>query len=88
MESYNRRRQLPWQLTELGKRLQALPRRYREGLLSLCDDLGEWSRRQDLLVQAAQEAVDQFQLDIRYLNFDLEATRRERDAFRQQLEHD
>jgi hypothetical protein len=69
--------------------LELLPRGgLRRDLLFLCDEVDKWSRRQSLLVQAAQEAVDQFQLDIRYLHFDLEATRRERDAFRERLEQD
>ena len=38
------------------------------------------------LVRLGSGAADQLQLDVKYLMFDLEATRRERDEFRQQLE--
>ena len=79
---------VPWELTELRRRVEALPRRGTGELLPLCHWLSEWSRRQNRLVQAAQEAVDQLRLDIKYLRFDLDATRRERDALQQELSSD
>ena len=33
-----------------------------------------------------QEALSQLRLDMKYLVFDLEATRRERDCYREQIE--
>jgi hypothetical protein len=67
-------------LAELERHLARLPYRGRRQLLALCQELGGWSQRQQRLVQAAQEIIDQQRLDIKYLVFDLEATRRERDA--------
>jgi hypothetical protein len=79
---------LPLELTELCRRVEALPRRGRGQLLPLCNWLSEWAHRQNRLVQAAQETVDQLQLDVKYLRFDLDCTRSERDAFRRELESD
>ena len=74
----------PRELDELLRAVERLPSPWRGRLLPLCDGIGEWSRRQNRLVQAAQEAVNQLQLDIKCLRFDLDMTRRERDAIRQQ----
>jgi hypothetical protein len=74
------------ELAELRKSVAALPGRWQPRFALLCDQITGWSRRQNRLVQTAQELVDQLQLDIKYLHFDLEATQRERDALRQQLE--
>ncbi|MCI0685387.1 MAG: hypothetical protein L0Y71_25080 [Gemmataceae bacterium] len=73
---------LPGELAELRRCVEALPRTRRRRLAALCDGLTAWAERQQRLVQAAQELVEQLQLDIKYLEFDLEATRRERDALR------
>jgi hypothetical protein len=77
---------VPWELSELYCQVQALPRQWRQTLVPLCRRLSEWSGRQRRLVQAAQDAVDDLRLDVKYLRFDLEATCRERDALRQELE--
>jgi hypothetical protein len=74
---------LPRELDELIRAVDALPDAYRTRMLSLCWGITEWSRGQHRLVQAAQEAVNQLQLDIKCLRFDLDMTRRERDAIRQ-----
>ena len=55
-------------------------------LIPLCDRAGHFARLQSRLVRIAQDAVDQLQLDIKYLLFDLEATRRERDELREHLQ--
>jgi hypothetical protein len=77
---------LPLEFTELRKRLSDLPAAQAADLVTLCNRLGEWARLQQRLVQAAQDAIDQQRLDLQYLYFDVEATRRERDAFREQLQ--
>jgi hypothetical protein len=38
------------------------------------------------IINLVQEALAQLRLDIKYLHFDLEATRRERDTYRQRLD--
>jgi hypothetical protein len=79
---------LPPELAELRGQVDLLLPSSRKNLLPLCERLTQFARIQSRLVQAAQEAVDQFQLDIKYLQFDLAATRRERDALRQEFERD
>lgn len=81
-----KKEQLPPELIELRDQLDLLPRAYRERLLPLCDKVCHFTRLQGRLVRIAQDAVDQLQLDNKYLVFDLEATRRERDALRHELE--
>jgi hypothetical protein len=77
--------QIPPELVELRDHLDRLPRQLRERLVPLCDRIGHFARLQSRLVRIAQDAVDQLQLDIKYLVFDLEATRREREELRQHL---
>lgn len=78
--------QLPHELVELRNHLDQLPLSVREQLVPLCDRAGHFARLQSRLVRIAQDAVDQLQLDIKYLLFDLEATRRERDELREHLQ--
>jgi hypothetical protein len=81
-----RKDQVPQELNELRKKVDQLPLPQRESLLPLCERLGHYTRLQTRLVKIAQEAVDQLQLDVKYLLFDLEATRRERDELLRELE--
>ena len=78
--------QLPHELVELRNHLDQLPLAVRDQLIPLCDRAGHFARLQSRLVRIAQDAVDQLQLDIKYLLFDLEATRRERDELREHLQ--
>lgn len=75
---------LPRELDELLRAIDRLPATMRGQLAPLCQGIAEWSQRQNRLVQAAQEAVNQLRLDIKCLRFDLDMTRRERDAIRRQ----
>lgn len=81
-----RQDQLPQELNELRGQLDRLPLHWREKLLPLCERVSHFTRLQSKLVRIAQDAVDQLQLDVKYLLFDLEATRRERDELREILE--
>jgi hypothetical protein len=81
-----RKDQLPQELIDLRCHLDTLPGSVRDKLVPLCDRVGHFARLQGRLVKIAQDAVDQLQLDVKYLMFDLEATRRERDTLRQELE--
>jgi hypothetical protein len=42
--------------------------------------------RRRRILNLVQEALSQLRLDMKYLMFDLEATRRERDEYRRQLD--
>jgi hypothetical protein len=81
-----RKDHVPQELIELRNHMDKLPAHLRDRLLPLCERVGHYTRLQGRLVKIAQDAVDQLQLDVKYLMFDLEATRRERDEFRNQLE--
>ena len=77
--------QVPQELKELHVHIGQLPVYWRDKLLPLCDRLAQYTRLQHRLVRIAQDAVDQLQLDVKYLNFDLEVTRRERDDLLREL---
>lgn len=47
----------------------------------------EGSNRRTNILELVQEALSQLRLDMKYLIFDLEATRRERDAYREELDN-
>jgi hypothetical protein len=76
------------ELEELRRLVELLPAQRRRKLLTLCEKVAEMWDRQKRLVQAAQEAWDQLHLDFKYLQFDLDVTRRERDSLRKQLKGD
>ena len=81
-----RKDQVPQEMNDLHGLVENLPLPHRERLKPLCDRLAHFARLQSRVVRMAQDTVDQLQLDIKYLLFDLEATRRERDELREILE--
>jgi hypothetical protein len=81
-----RKDQYPQELVDLCTHLDQLPAPWRDKLLPLCERLGHFSRLQTRLVRIAQDAVDQLQLDVKYLLYDLETTRRERDELKEVLD--
>ncbi len=74
-----RKESLPPEVDELRVYLNQLPLPWREKMLPLCDRVGQYIRLQNKLLRMAQDTVEQLQLDVKYLMFDVEATRRERD---------
>jgi hypothetical protein len=80
-----RKDQIPTELIELKKHVEELPLHLRQKLLPLCERLHHYNRLHSRLLHIAQEAVDQLQLDAKYMQFDLEATRRERDELLREL---
>lgn len=78
--------ELPRELVELGKRLALLPNPEQGELPQLYSQVVESVRRRRRILGLVQEALSQLRLDIKYLMFDLEVTRQERDALREQLE--
>jgi len=76
----------PVELQELIRAIEALPAPQREALQAPLGRVVECSTRRRRILNLVQEALAQLRLDMKYLVFDLEATRRERDALRQQLE--
>lgn len=81
-----RKDHVPQDLVELRNHVEQMPLPLRSKLAPLCERVAHFTRLQGRLVKVAQDAVDQLQLDVKYLLFDVEATRRERDELRQLLE--
>jgi len=77
---------LPAEILELANAIDQLPPGYRAQISPLMLRVMESTRRRRRILNMVQDALAQLRLDMKYLIFDLEATRRERDAYRQQLE--
>lgn len=73
---------LPKDVAELAAAISSLPAEYRTLLEPLAFRVVDSTRRRRRILNLVQEALSQLRLDMKYLVFDLEATRRERDAFR------
>ncbi len=78
--------ELPRELVELCDRVAELSESQRLQLEPLVRRVVDGTRRRRRIMQLVQEALSQLRLDMKYLVFDLEATRRERDALREQSE--
>lgn len=78
--------EIPRELADLGKRIEALSEPVREELLHAHQRVIDSVRRRRRILSLVQEALSQLRLDIKYLMFDLEVTRQERDELKQQLE--
>lgn len=77
---------LPQELIDLNRVVAGLPGPDRSCLEPIVQRVIESTQRRKRILRLVQEALSQLRLDMKYLMFDLEATRRERDAFQQQLE--
>lgn len=77
--------QLPSEIRELESSLQTLPHEVRVRMEPLVRRVVESSQRRKRVLNLVQEALGQLRLDMKYLMFDLEATRRERDTYLQRL---
>ncbi len=78
--------ELPSDLVELGAALKALPAEERRQIEPLFARVMESTKRRRRILCLVQDALGQLRLDMKYLMFDLEATRRERDDLRRQIE--
>lgn len=77
--------EIPADLLELTAAIQALPIEQRVALLPALRRVTDSSVRRRRILTLVQEALGQLRLDMKYLVFDLEATRRERDGYLQKL---
>ncbi|MFK7766900.1 MAG: transcriptional regulator [Mariniblastus sp.] len=78
--------QLPLDLNDLISAVQGLPEDYRKQLEQPLNRVVEYTRRRRRILNLIQEALSQLRMDMKYLMFDLEATRRERDTYKNALE--
>ncbi len=78
--------ELPVDLVELGAVLNQLPLECRTRVEPIFDRVIDSTKRRRRILALVQDALSQLRLDMKYLMFDLEATRRERDDFRRKVE--
>jgi hypothetical protein len=75
--------ELPKDVADLAAAVASLPSEHRSRLEVLMFRVVDSTKRRRRILNLVQEALSQLRLDMKYLVFDLEATRRERDAFKQ-----
>lgn len=73
-------------LTDLMQQLESLPSPAREQLQALANDTQDRHKRMKKTVSELQDSLDYLRLSIKYLVFDLEATRRENQYLRKLLD--
>ncbi|MDP1559830.1 MAG: transcriptional regulator [Pirellulaceae bacterium] len=73
-------------LTQLIGLVAELPPQFRDRIQSVLGRVVESTQRRRRILTLVQEALGQLRLDMKYLVFDLEATRRERDEFKSRSE--
>ncbi|HZZ29686.1 MAG TPA: transcriptional regulator [Pirellulales bacterium] len=78
--------ELPADLVELVSAVSQLPEEHRQLLVPTLNRVVESTKRRRRILTLVQDALGQLRLDMKYLMFDLEATRRERDDYRRQVE--
>jgi len=78
--------QVPADLQKLSIALHSIPEEYASQLAPHVDAVLESTKRRRRILTLVQDALGQLRLDMKYLVFDLEATRRERDEYRVKLE--
>jgi transcription initiation factor IIF auxiliary subunit len=75
----------PSELIDLQKVIEALPAAQRLAIQPAFQRVVESTNRRRKILQLVQDSIGQLRLDMKYLVFDLEATRRERDAYQAQI---
>lgn len=80
--------EMPRDMQELLTAIEALPAEHRNNLEPMARRVAESTKRRRRILNLVQEALSQLRLDMKYLVFDLEATRRERDELRERLDGD
>ena len=78
--------EIPNEIAELADAVGQLPSPLREKIGPLMTRVIQSTRRRRRILALVQDALSQLRLDMKYLMFDLEATRRERDDYRGQVE--
>ena len=79
---------LPRELVDLAEKISELPEHLQQDLEASYSRVVESVRRRRRILALVQEALSQLRLDIKYLMFDLEVTRKERDELKMRMEQD
>lgn len=80
--------ELPKDVVDLAQAIRLLPAEHRTHLEPIMARVLDSTKRRRRILNLVQEALSQLRLDMKYLVFDLEATRRERDALKQNFDED
>ncbi len=78
--------EIPKEILDLATAVNKLPPEVREQVDPIMAQVVESTKRRRRILTLVQDALSQLRLDMKYLMFDLEATRRERDDYRRQVE--
>lgn len=78
--------EIPKELAQLVAAVNELSVEHRMGIEPALNRVVDSMKRRRRILNLVQDALSQLRLDMKYLVFDLEATRRERDDYRRQLE--
>lgn len=78
--------ELPADLQRLVAAVQGLPAEHSGEVLVALERVVESTKRRRRILTLVQDALSQLRLDMKYLMFDLEATRRERDDYQAKWE--
>lgn len=78
--------EIPAEVVDLNSALSELPAEYVARIRPVLNRVIESTKRRRRILSLVQDALGQLRLDMKYLVFDLEATRRERDEYRRKLE--
>jgi hypothetical protein len=78
--------EMPREILSLIEVVRELPAEHQAKVSPALTRVAESSRRRRRILSLVQDALGQLRLDMKYLAFDLEATRRERDDYRRKCE--
>lgn len=78
--------EVPQEITDLAQAIALCPVQVCEKVDPIMVRVVEGVKRRRQCLSLVQDAFSQLRLDVTYLIFDLEATRRERDEYHRQLE--
>ena len=78
--------ELPADLLRLATAIRALPNEHSRELIPALERVIESTGRRRRILTLVQDALSQLRLDMKYLLFDVEATRRERDDYYAKLQ--
>lgn len=80
--------EVPADVRQLAEFIHGLPPNYSEKILPVLDRVLESTKRRRRILTLVQDALGQLRLDMKYLMFDLEATRRERDEYKSKFDEE
>ena len=75
-------------IIQLIKAVDGLPSEHQQKIRPALNKAVNGIKRRRRILKLVQDALSQLRMDMKYLVFDLEATRRERDEYRTRLEEE